>query len=1094
MKMKNTRISISNTRKQLWQTSSWYNAVSLIERITSRQALIDNTSFSDVRNAEIAAQRLRSWKAQKPFDQGTFFLDRLAVDAINEEDLFSLLAEPIEAVQARTVPIPDWLEALAEAFENSDVSDEVALLLQQEATKSPLAAYLMALRPLLERGFDHVRSGIQELSWQYSSLPFDPQQITQTLFAELPRQLLVQSSKAFVLEMHVARIQGNLRGETPEERFEDFVRQVNQEERILSLLEEYPVLARQLVLTIDHWMNYTLEFLGHLCADWDTIRATFASGCDPGLLIAVSAGAGDLHRCGRSVLILKFSSGLQLLYKPKSLAIDMHFQELLIWLNERGAKPSFRTLKLIDRGSYGWSEFVHAHDCASSDEVVRFYERQGSYLALLYAFNAVDFHFENIIAAGEHPMLIDLEALFQPEVDRDRAIGQSVWRVGLLPCRLWSNEQAMGIDVSGLGGQEGQLTPRPVSLWEEIGTDQTRLVRQRVEIPARQNRPKLNNYDVDVLDYRSDIIAGFTRMYWLLQERRHELIKEFLPRFAHDEIRLLMRPTIIYTHLLDEGSHPDLLRDALERDRFFDRLWIGIEQQSALARIIPAERRSLLRGDVPLFTMRPNDRAISTDEGEPLLDFFDKPSLEVVKQRLQRLDERDLSRQVWIIEASLATLLIGSERQTRNTLQTRPALRPVSHEQLMTSAHAVGERLSDLTLRNDYGVSWLGLNLTHKNTWSLLPTGTDLYSGTSGIALFLGYLGTITGEVRYTSLAKLALASVRSQLEQQKRSPLSLNIGVFNGLGAPIYLFAHLGALWREPALFQEAEVLVKLLPVLIKRDERLDIIAGSAGVLLSLLSLYEVYPSSRILTVAIQCGDHLLSTAQAMKEGMGWSTIGQKMPLGGFSHGTAGIALSLLKLADVSGEERFRQTAMAALAYDRSLFSPEQQNWVDLRLPLASDTSQTSQTVTEKSQSCMVAWCNGAPGIGLSRLAILKYVNDQIIREEIDISLKTTIAGGLSWNHALCHGALGNLDTVLTATQILPAPRYHEVLECMTAMILESINDNGWVTGAPLGIETPGLMTGLAGIGYELLRLAAPEKVPSVLLIEPPFSSPAIP
>src|SRR3982751_95658 len=100
MKMKNTRISISNARKQLWQTSSWYNAVSLIERIVSKQALTDNTSFSDVWNAEIAAQRLRSWKAQKPFDQGTFFQDRLAVDAISEDDLFSLLAEPIGAVQS----------------------------------------------------------------------------------------------------------------------------------------------------------------------------------------------------------------------------------------------------------------------------------------------------------------------------------------------------------------------------------------------------------------------------------------------------------------------------------------------------------------------------------------------------------------------------------------------------------------------------------------------------------------------------------------------------------------------------------------------------------------------------------------------------------------------------------------------------------------------------------------------------------------------------------------------------------------------------------------------------------------------------------
>jgi lantibiotic modifying enzyme len=36
-----------------------------------------------------------------------------------------------------------------------------------------------------------------------------------------------------------------------------------------------------------------------------------------------------------------------------------------------------------------------------------------------------------------------------------------------------------------------------------------------------------------------------------------------------------------------------------------------------------------------------------------------------------------------------------------------------------------------------------------------------------------------------------------------------------------------------------------------------------------------------------------------------------------------------------------------------------------------------------------------------------------------------------------------------------------------------------------PLGAETPGLMTGLAGIGYGLLRLAEPERVSSVLLLE---------
>jgi lantibiotic modifying enzyme len=54
--------------------------------------------------------------------------------------------------------------------------------------------------------------------------------------------------------------------------------------------------------------------------------------------------------------------------------------------------------------------------------------------------------------------------------------------------------------------------------------------------------------------------------------------------------------------------------------------------------------------------------------------------------------------------------------------------------------------------------------------------------------------------------------------------------------------------------------------------------------------------------------------------------------------------------------------------------------------------------------------------------------------------------------------------------------------------MLLESIEQQGWVTGIPQGVETPGLMVGIAGIGYALLRLAAPEQVPSVLLLEPPL------
>src|SRR5690606_9751936 len=124
------------------------------------------------------------------------------------------------------------------------------------------------------------------------------------------------------------------------------------------------------------------------------------------------------------------------------------FQRLLTWLNARGAEPVFRTLEVLDRGDHGWVEFVSPAACGSEEEVGRFYRRQGGYLALLHLLEATDFHYENLIAAGEHPVLVDLETLFHPGVEGSElqrseervglAIQDTVLRVGLLPHRIWS--------------------------------------------------------------------------------------------------------------------------------------------------------------------------------------------------------------------------------------------------------------------------------------------------------------------------------------------------------------------------------------------------------------------------------------------------------------------------------------------------------------------------------------------------------------------------------------------------------------------------------------------------------------------------------
>jgi lantibiotic modifying enzyme len=112
--------------------------------------------------------------------------------------------------------------------------------------------------------------------------------------------------------------------------------------------------------------------------------------------------------------------------------------------------------------------------------------------------------------------------------------------------------------------------------------------------------------------------------------------------------------------------------------------------------------------------------------------------------------------------------------------------------------------------------------------------------------------------------------------------------------------------------------------------------------------------------------------------------------------------------------------------------------------------------------------------------------LDDEQTRAEINIALETTLAQGFGRNHSLCHGDLGNLELLVYAGQRLD-PRWEAEAKRLASTILDDSQHHDWFCGVPLEVETPGLMTGLAGIGYELLRLAEPVRVPSVLVLEGP-------
>ncbi|HSM85913.1 MAG TPA: lanthionine synthetase LanC family protein, partial [Candidatus Limnocylindrales bacterium] len=270
---------------------------------------------------------------------------------------------------------------------------------------------------------------------------------------------------------------------------------------------------------------------------------------------------------------------------------------------------------------------------------------------------------------------------------------------------------------------------------------------------------------------------------------------------------------------------------------------------------------------------------------------------------------------------------------------------------------------------------------------------------------------------------------------------------------------------------------MVDRLPGLIDQDEGLDVIGGCAGCIGALLALLQVSPSDKALALAAQCGDRLLAKAERVEGGVGWflKNIETVRPITGFAHGAAGIAWALLELAGRTGNKKYSDTALQAITYEHGQYSSAVGNW-------AENAPGSEQLTTGPS----MAWCYGGPGIGLARVAAMKYMDHPIVREDLQRAIQATLGYGPGANHSLCHGDLGNLDFLLQACQASGSRELAGKVDELANQLLASMKKYGWLCGVPLRVESPALMNGLAGICYGLLRIAAPDRVPSVLTLSP--------
>jgi lantibiotic biosynthesis protein len=432
---------------------------------------------------------------------------------------------------------------------------------------------------------------------------------------------------------------------------------------------------------------------------------------------------------------------------------------------------------------------------------------------------------------------------------------------------------------------------------------------------------------------------------------------------------------------------------------------------------------------------------------------------------------------------------------------------PTLRGRLTGAAERIGERLVRGALRSEHGCTWQlmrpPLDATGPAAPLPEPANGALYGGTAGIAVFLAELHRAAPD---PELERTARGALRFALREGAAMP-DTRFGLYNGRVGIAYAAMRAGPLLGLD-LRAEAEAVLRPLAGNEQRDGGLDVIAGAAGAIPTLLRLAGQLDPDLAAGMALRLGEHLRELAIRLPDGWSWGA-GPVVVRGlcGFSHGSSGMAHAFLELHRHTGDGGYRYAAEQALLYERGLFSPGHGNWPDLRhreLGEAFGAGQVDALArrlragdgwTAQTPGYKRFWCHGAPGIGLARLRAYQRLGAPVYLDEARIAINTTIES-LSDplpNYSLCHGLFGNCETLLLGAEVLgdPALREHAVRCALRG--IERYEDAGrpWPCGTLDGASDPGLLLGEAGIGLFLLRLADP-RIESVLLVAPPDDAPS--
>lgn len=419
---------------------------------------------------------------------------------------------------------------------------------------------------------------------------------------------------------------------------------------------------------------------------------------------------------------------------------------------------------------------------------------------------------------------------------------------------------------------------------------------------------------------------------------------------------------------------------------------------------------------------------------------------------------------------------------------------------LIESAIKIADRIVANAIWSEDKCTWkifapdLSMPKLRKGKWE--DAGGMIYSGTAGIALFLAEIFRTTGDKKYL---KALSGALNNSFDDVQKLPLN-SFGFHSGRVGIAYAFVISGKyLERDDYINRGLQILEPLLGK-ESEDHGLDVIGGAGGAIQPLLKIYEMTNNETALNISFNLAESLIQKAKKEVHGWSWGSGNTNYRnLCGYAHGASGIGHAFLELYSLTNSDYYLYAAEQAFLYERQFYNEENKNWPDFRYNELSEyvhynRLEELKEAIQKNELLpyqiryMSAWCHGTPGIGLARLRAYELTrNETYLKESLNAcedtirSLKTA-----EGNYSLCHGFLGNAETLLTGSKILGDKGFAEIaLQKALEGIDRFENKNlPWACGTMGSVSDPTLMLGESGIGLFLLRLFD-AKTSSVLSIE---------